>query len=162
METVKHGGGVTHIWGSVTFNGIGWMCRLPEGLDGPTYITILEDELQNTINTYFPRGKEFILQQDGASVHRAKVVRDWFAQHSINVLPWPAQSPDLNPIEHIWGNVKKRIQENHFDIISKEALWEAIQVEWEATPIDFIKTLYDSMPRRIEAIIKARGGVTKY
>lgn len=162
VETVKHGGGTIHIWGAVTHSGIGWMCRLPEGLDGPTYINILEDELQHTIDSYFPAGKHFIFQQDGASVHRSKVVQAWLKEHPMPILPWPAQSPDLNPIEHVWADVKRRIRENYEDIDGKEKLWEAIQVEWEATPVQLIKNLYASMPRRLQAVIQAKGGVTKY
>jgi len=138
------------------------MCKLPQGLDSETYIQILEDELQSTIQEYFPRGKPSVLQQDGASVHKSKVVQRYFREKMITVLDWPAQSPDLNPIENLWAELKKRIATRRGDITSKEALWEAIEAEWEATPKSFLENLIDSMPNRIEAVIKAKGGPTKY
>jgi len=162
VETVKHGGGTIHIWGCMTFQGVGWMCRLDQGLDGPTYITILEDELQQTLKKYFPRGKQFIFQQDGCSVHRCKVVKEWFEKKKMAILPWPAQSPDLNPIEHLWADVKRRIMEKHAKVSNKEQLWSAIEEEWEATPKETVRTLYESIPGRLQAVIQAKGGVTKY
>lgn len=160
--TVKHGGGSLQIWGCMTYHGIGWMCKLPQGLDSETYLEILEDELQSTIHAYFPRGKSFVFQQDGASVHKSRVVQRYFGEKKIQVLDWPAQSPDLNPIEHLWADLKKRIARKRGDITSKQDLWEAIEEEWEATPKSLLRSLIDSMPQRIEAVIKAKGGPTKY
>ena len=138
------------------------MCFLPQGLDATTYIEILEDELEKTISHYFPRRSRFIFQQDGASIHRAKVVEEWFRKRKIAKLDWPAQSPDLNPIENLWGELKKRIAQKGKDITSKKVLWRVLEDEWEATPLDLCQKLIDSMPARLDAVIRAKGGHTKY
>lgn len=160
--TAKFGGGGFQVWGCLTSQGVGFLCSLKEGLDAETYLTILKEELQDTMKYYLCPPNSWIFQQDGASVHTAKVVRSWFAQQKIELLPWPAQSPDLNPIENLWGEVKRRIQDNHPEIDSKETLWEALQTEWEATPKELCHNLVHTMKDRLEAVILAKGGSTKY
>jgi len=77
-------------------------------------------------------------------------------------LPWSGNSPDLNPIEHLWAGLKKRLVKNNQKFTSKEQLWEAIQLEYEATPLNTCKKLVHSMPRRLQAVIPAKGRYTRY
>lgn len=161
VPAVKHGGGVVNVWACLTALGVGYMCRLDQGQDAETYITILEDELAQTQELYY-KGKATIFQQDNASTHTAKKVQRWFKQNKVNVLVWPPHSPDLNPIENLWANVKQRVDERHLTIANKAGLWEAIEVEWEATPVDYCRSLVESMPHRIQAVLDAHGGYTKY
>lgn len=160
--SVKHGGGSVQVWGCFTAFGIGYLTRLPEGLDGDTYLEVLKDEFIKTMNMYFPKGKNITLQQDGASVHRKREVLAWLEKKKIPILPWPAQSPDLNPIENLWASVKLRVKQNHPNITSKEKLWEAIETEWENTSKEELDHLICSMPARLKAVLKAKGGPTKY
>jgi transposase len=162
IPTVKHGGGYLHIWGCLTYKGIGWMCSLPHGLDSETYLEILKDELQETTNFYFSKDEPIVFQQDGASVHTAKIILDWFKAKKMQLLNWPACSPDLNPLENLWANLKKRVAQNQGDLPTKDSLWEAIQKEWEATPVTLCKNLIESMHHRLKAVIDAHGGPTKY
>ena len=122
------------------------MCRLLEGMDSDTYITILQDELMKTMDHYYPDRTCCIFQQDKAPWHTSTRVSDWFKQKKIVLLPWPGNSPDLNPIEHLWADLKKRIVKNYPDIRSKEQLLEAIQLEYEATSVETCKKLVHSMP----------------
>lgn len=80
----------------------------------------------------------------------------------IPLLPWPACSPDLNPIEHIWAIIKQRLGQYRRKPTSRAAMYEAIQNEWDRLTYDEILAIVDSMPRRIQACIEANGGVTKY
>lgn len=162
LPTVKHGGGSIQVWGCLTWKGVGWMCRLPQGLDAETYLTILNEELEHTIRHYFRKGASVIFQQDGASVHTARCVQDHLKEKKIRYLPWPPQSPDLSPIENLWADVKHRLAQRKGDITSKDSLWEAIEEEWEATPKETCERLFLSMPSRLQAVIKAKGGATKY
>jgi len=75
---------------------------------------------------------------------------------------WPAQSPDLNPIEHLWGYLKRRLADHEFSPKRIHELWERVQVDWKGIPVEECQTLIERMPRRIEAVIKAKGGYTKY
>jgi len=162
IPTVKHGGGSLQVWGCMSGRGIGFMCKLPEGLDAKLYLDILNDELQQTRKLYFRDEEKVLFQHDGASPHTARVVRRWFEENEVDTIAWPAQSPDLNPIENLWGDLKRRIMRKDKDISSKERLWEAIQEEWEATDVSFLKSLVRSMPNRLKRVIKEKGGPIPY
>ena len=69
-------------------------------------------------------------------------------------------SPDLNPVEHIWPWVLRRLEGAVFS--GREQLWTSLQAEFAAVPASYVKSLYDSLPRRIEAVIAAHGGPTRY
>ena len=77
-------------------------------------------------------------------------------------MEWPPQSPDLNPIEHLWGVLKRKLAGYENLPTSIKELWVWVQVEWEAISVQKCQKLIESMPRRIEAVIKAKGGYTKY
>ena len=149
------------VWGCITSRGVGYPCSLPEGIDGPTHLTVLEDELVKTIKEYFRDFKGVVFQQDGAGPHRAKVVNSYFRKQKYSVLPWPAHSPDLSPIENLCADLKKRLEENHGEI-PKAQLWRVVEDEWNATSTDFCKKLFASMPERLAAVVKAKGGYTRY
>ena len=86
---------------------------------------------------------------------------DWFDENGINVLDHPPQSPDLNPIENLWRIIKHKLY-NDSSIRGINDLWERFEQEWDAVGADICKKLIDSMPKRLEAVIKAKGGPTKY
>ena len=83
-------------------------------------------------------------------------------EQDFRTMVWPAQSPDLNPIEHLWGFLKKRLAEHEHPPSGIHELWERIQVEWEKIPAEDCQNLIESMPRRVQAVLKAKGGYTKY
>ena len=84
------------------------------------------------------------------------MLRKWNA----TVLPWPAQSPDLSPIENLWSLVSRKLQGRVFS--KPDQLWEAVQWEWNAVTPQTLAALYDSMPSRLEAVRKAHGYPTRY
>jgi hypothetical protein len=96
-------------------------------------------------------------------------VRDWFIEHSIPVLDWSPYSPDLNPIEHLWWHLKNKVLELHPELQqmgdseeAKDALASALIEAWEAIDEIIIQACIESMPRRRDAVIKAKGWHTKY
>jgi len=78
------------------------------------------------------------------------------------VLDWPSQSPDLNPIENLWHRLKQQAAAYETEPTSIHELWERVQAEWENIPAQACIDLISSMPRRVDAVLKARGGYTKY
>ncbi len=101
---------------------------------------------------------DFIFQQDLAPAHTAKGTKSWFNDHGVTVLDWPANRPDLNPIEnHLWAIVKRKMRPNNTDDLKA-----AIKATWASITPEQCHMLISSMPRRIDAVIHAKGGPTKY
>ncbi len=103
---------------------------------------------------------DFIFQQDLAPAHTAKGTKSWFNDHGVTVLDWPANSPDLNPIENLWVIVKRKMRDTRPN--NADDLKAAVKETWASIPPQQCHKLITSMPRRIEAVIKAKGAPTKY
>ena len=115
------------------------------------------------MQTLFPNG-DGVFQDDNAPIHTAGVIKSWYAEHEedFSHLPWPAQSPDLNIIEPLWSILEARIRSVFPPPSSLKALEKLLIQEWYNIPLETIQKLYDSIPRRIQAVIKANGGPTPY
>ncbi len=86
--------------------------------------------------------------------------KNWFNDHVVTVLDWPANSPDLNPIENLWGIVKRKMRDTRPN--NADELKATVKETWASIPPQQCHKLITSMPRRIEAVIKAKGAPTKY
>ncbi|KAI2646769.1 Transposable element Tcb1 transposase [Labeo rohita] len=104
--------------------------------------------------------EDFIFQHDLAPAHSAKTTGKWFTDHGITVLNWPANSPDLNPIENLWDIVKRKLRDARPNTLDE--LKAAIEASWASITPQQCHRLIASMPRRIEAVISAKGFLTKY
>ena len=159
---VKFGGGSLMIWGCMTSKGVGYACRIDGRMDAELYTKILDDELLRTVRYYRLSKDDFIFQQDNDSKHTSRLASKWFEDHRIEMLDWPVQPPDLNPIEHLWCHLKWRLSEYEEVPVSMHELWTRIEQEWNAIPVDECLKLIESMPRRISAVLRAKGKYTKY
>jgi hypothetical protein len=158
------------MWGSIWLGGrsdILLMERDTESRGGGyttwSYLRVLEEGLL----PHYQPGTFF--QQDNAKIHVSKAAQRWFEEHGIWVIDWPAHSPDMNPIEHVWKAMKGILHRLHPGIhllkknkedIAKLKVW--IREAWWLVPQSLIDTLIRSMPNRVAALRKARGWYTKY
>jgi transposase len=160
--TVKFGGGNLMVWGCMTAQGVGYACRIDGRMDAALYTGILSNELLQTIEYYGLDKSKIIFQQDNDSKHTSNAARKWFSDNGIEVLEWPAQSPDLNPIEHLWAHLKRILAEYETEPNGILELWERVDTEWNKISPQVCMELIESMPRRIAVVLKAKGGYTKY
>jgi hypothetical protein len=138
--TVKFGGGSIMLWGCMTAFGIGHSCRIDGGMDAKLYTDILGGEMISSLELYGLQHGEIIFQQDNDPKHTSKLARTWFSKNGIKVLDWPAQSPDLNPIEHLWDFLKRKLSVYETTPLSIYELWQRVQIEWERIPKDVCKS----------------------
>ena len=146
--TVKFGGGKVMVWGCFTFRGVGNFCKIDGNMNGALYRQILEEDLMNSIEEHGFAINDIIFQQDNDPKHTANLTKEWFDNNNITVLDWPAQSPDLNPIEHLWNEIDRRLRCLPGSISGTEDLWEKIQLVWEEIDVDYCTNLIRSMPER--------------
>jgi transposase len=99
---------------------------------------------------------------DNARPHRLKVVTAYLQSKAVTFVPWSAMSPDLNPIQHIWDMLDRRIQAREPPVQNIRQLEAALHREWQQLSRQGIRRLTGGMRRRVEADIRARGGYTRY
>ncbi|KAF7684880.1 Transposable element Tcb1 transposase, partial [Cucumispora dikerogammari] len=154
VPSVKHGGGGVMVWGCIGYNGVGKLTVVDGTIDSIKYTRILSSCLDESIEQLEILGDP-IFQQDNAPCHTSKYTMKFFESNSIKVMEWPAQSPDLNPIENLWSYIDKELQK--VVIKNKNQLIEKLNEIWINVPKTFIRKLYLSIPKRIEMVIRNKG-----
>jgi transposase len=107
-------------------------------------------------------GENFLFMDDNVRPHLARIVVRYLEQVGIRLLPWPVNSPDLNPIEHDWDFLAKRVRRRQPRPETLNGLRVPLQEEWAQIPQDYIANLIQSMPNRLRDVIRARGGNARY
>ncbi len=101
-----------------------------------------------------------LFQHDNDPKHTSKATVVFLKKNRVKVIQWPSMSPDLNPIEHLWGILKRQVE--HHSPSSIQSLKEVLLEEWKKIDLAKCRQLVHSMPRRLGAVIKNHGGHTKY
>ena len=103
-----------------------------------------------------------IFMDDNARPHRGRTVIAHLRNNANETLPWPARSPDLNPVEHLWDYLGRQIQARDPPVRNLQELEQALHEEWQGIPLERIRRLVASMRRRLAYVIRARGGYSRY
>ncbi|KAI4904987.1 hypothetical protein NFI96_002412 [Prochilodus magdalenae] len=159
VPTVKHEGGDIMFWGCFSAKGTGLHHRINRRTDGAMYRKILIDNLLPSART-LKMGGGWVFQHDNDPKHTAKATKEWLKKKHIKVMGWPSQSPDLNPIENLWRELKVRVAKrqpqnlNDLEMICKE--------EWTKIPPDMCANLIINYKKRLTAVLANKGFATKY
>ncbi|CBQ70385.1 related to Transposase [Sporisorium reilianum SRZ2] len=167
IPTLQGGGHSVMIWGWMTWAGLGLIVFIDGTLNSEHYIELLEEAVPGSMVKWkqkqaIPPRHRIVFQHDNAPCHRSNETKQYLQEVALNVLPWPAMSPDLNPIEHVWCQLKRAISKEKYSIKNKAELKAAIAAFWENFPKESVQRLIKSMPERLQAVRSARGGHTRY
>ena len=156
--TVKHGGGSVMVWGSFAGSRVGDLHRVSGTLNQNCYHSILQRHaIPSGIRLV---GQGFILQQDNDPKHTSRLCQNYLRRKEqdgrLQIMEWPAQSPDLNPIELVWDELDRRVKAKQ--PTSATHLWELLQQCWEELSEQYLISIVERMPRVCSAVISAKGG----
>lgn len=160
-ETVKWPPRI-RVWAAISSRGKTPLLRIPKRMNAKQYEALLVNTLLPAMDdAYGGESRDYVLMQDGDGCHTAKSVQKCLKKEGITqLLPWPAHSPDLNPIENAWSIVERHLEKAH--PTTARGLWKAMQEGWEKIGNDTLLRLTSSLPSRLSAVKYAHGGHTKY
>ncbi|GFV53020.1 transposable element Tcb1 transposase [Trichonephila clavipes] len=99
---------------------------------------------------------------DNARPHATRIVQRFFVNQQFQLLPWLARSPYLSPIENMWSMVAQRLTQITPPAVTSDQLWQRVEAAWSAVPQEHTQSLFESMPRRVAAVISNNGGYSGY
>ena len=159
-KTRQSGGGSVMVWGAFSRNGKSRLAVLEGNQDSAKYIqTIREYLLPFARYTY---EEDYIFQQDNASIHASRFSMQQLQEFHVELMPWPSKSPDLNPIENLWGILVRDVYAHGKQYDNKNELKEAVLAAWDRIPDTTLQRLIDTMNNRCRDVIQGHGAKTKY
>lgn len=159
---LKHGGDGIQVWGCMTASGVGRLHLVQDHMDKFQYTAIIDDGLHDTLSDHHLTPSSIIFQQDNDPKHKSYYAMDWMIENDLPPMPWPANSPDMNIIEHLWAHLEKKLRSRTDKPSNIKQLFRFLEEEWLCIEQPVIDKLYSSMPRRVRALYDAKGGHTKY
>ena len=147
-------------WGCFSYFGVGPLKPVSGMMNSVKYIETVTEKVIPTLDSMPVDRPTF--QQDSAPCHTSKMCQKFFRENGIQVLNWPGNSPDLNPIENLWSIIKMRLRNR--DCTTKQKMIEAVIDLWYHDPkiLENCKNLSNSMCKRVKEVIKKRGGHISY
>ncbi len=140
------------MWGVFSWHTLGPLVPIEHRLNATSYLSIVSDHVHPFMTTVYPSSDGYF-QQDNAPCDKAQIISDWFLEHdnAFTLLKWPPQSPDLNPIEHLWDVVEREIHVMDVQPTNLQQLRDAIMSIWTKIFEKSVQQLVESMPWRIKA-----------
>ena len=159
---VPYGGGSVIVWGCTSHDFQLDLVTIQGNLTGDQYI---RNVLQPVVVPHFDNHQlatRPVYMDDNTRPHRSRAVTAYLQSKSVTSVHWPAMSPDLNPIAHIWDMLGRRSQARVPPLQNIRQLEAALHREWHKLSQQDIRRLTGEMSPRVEAVIQARAGYTRY
>lgn len=154
------GGGGVMIWAGIGCRGKTDVQFINGKMNSKKYIELISEQISKHAQN-ITKGN-FIFQHDNAAIHKAKIVNAYFTSQKIEVLPWPARSPDLNIIENCWGELARAVYKNGKQYDNIHDLKVSIVKEWDNLSQELIRKLFKSLPNPMIEFVENQGGYTHY
>ena len=129
--------------------------RSGSDVTGAVYHRVLEEHLVPHGRAWYRNNS--LLADDNARPHRARVVDDYLHEQDIICMDWAPYRPDMNSIEHIWNESGRGLEELYPQSVNLRQLGVVVQHIWQQIPLERVQTLVSRMPRRVRALVDARG-----
>ncbi|KAK3508771.1 hypothetical protein QTP70_006025 [Hemibagrus guttatus] len=159
IPTVKYGGGSVMVWGCFAASGLGRLAAINGTMNSAVYQKILKENVRPSVCDLKLK-RTWVLQQDNDPKHTSKSTSEWLKKNKMKTLEWPSQSPDLNPIEMLWHDLKKVVHARKPSNVA--ALQQFCKDEWAKIPPQRCNRLSASYGKRLIAVVAAKGGPTSY
>lgn len=150
------------VWSVISSRGPGPLYFVEGTMNSEKYKRVLQNELIPQLEKWFKGTEKCTFMQDGAPCHTARRISKYLDYKKVNVLDWPGNSPDMTPIGNVWDYLKKEVAKSA--PTTKSQLIEILNSTWHNNPNinQMIQNCINSMPRRITALLEAKGKHTKY
>ena len=155
FSTRCHGGSSIMIWAAIFEGGKSQLAILNGNQTAESYVNTLNNFLLPSWPVNFQN--DYVFQQDGAAIHTAYLTKHFLLMRNIRVIDWPSHSPDLNPIENVWGLLARMVYADDRTFESKSELQAAIVQAWHELEISTIDKLVNSMQKRCISVILNKG-----
>ena len=150
VPTVKRGGSIM-LWGCFSASGTGNLVKVEGTMKKEGYVKILKENLRQSA-AKLGLGHLFVFQHDNDPKHTSILVKNYLQKTKVNIIDWPAQSPDLNPIENLWGELKTKVHARGPSNLEK--LERFAKKEWAGIPQETCHRLVENYNKRLQAVIK--------
>ena len=150
------------VWGCFSVSGFSELVLIRGRANSTAYVSLLRDHLLPIMPNLLPNGGHY--QQDNAPIHVSRESMSWLRDHNISLLPWPAFSPDLNPVENVWGLMQRRLASVKPFPVDSQSLFQTLQTLWRdlLSDVNYRSNLIRSMHHRVSAVVRSRGLYTHY
>ncbi len=152
------GGGGVMVGGIFSWHTFGPLVQIEHRLNATAYLSIGADHVHPFMTTVYP-SLDGYFQQDNAPCHKAQIISDWFLEHDneFTLLKWPPQSPDLNPIEHLWDVVEREIQIMDVQPTNLQQLRDNIMSIWTKISEEYFQHIVESMHEESRQFWRQKG-----
>ncbi|KHJ80443.1 hypothetical protein OESDEN_19882 [Oesophagostomum dentatum] len=160
FSTRNFAGGSLMVWGAFYGNRKLELAFTSSRMDSAEYQQVLSSRLLPLFRRH--RGRDLLFQQDNARIHVSRSTVAFLSEHRIKLLDWPTRSPDLNPIENLWGILVRRVYSGNKRYESVTELRNALVETWNNIEPAILENLVKSLSDRLYEVVTSQGRLTKY